>query len=366
MKSNYKRKQRGIEKKEVVFPVAENITEMPENYLPFFTNLQQYIKTEKLKAVLNANQNMIIMYWHIGNSILEKQQNEGWGTKVIDRLSHDLKEAFPEETGFSPRNLKYMRKFAESWPDFEIVQRTVAQIPWRSNITLLDKLKDSDLRLWYAQKTIENGFGKDMLVFQIESKLHLRQGNAVSNFKEALPPLESDLATQSFKDPYIFNFLGNTQDIKERELEQKLIDHVQKFLLELGQGFAFVGRQVHLELGGSDFYIDLLFYHIRLKCYVVVELKRGTLEPGHISQLNMYLNVVNDVLCQADDNKTIGLLLVKQKDRIIAEYTLSGINNPIGISNWEDELIKSLPEKFQSSLPSIEEIEKELGYEIKL
>lgn len=354
-----KRKQRGQEKDQVVFPVAQKLSEMPENYQPFFSNLQQYIKKEKLGAILNANHRMILMYWYIGNAILEKQQNDGWGTKVIDRLSHDLKAAFPEETGFSPRNLKYMRKFAEAWPNIEIVQRTVAQIPWRSNITLLDKLKDLPLRLWYAQKTIENGFGKDMLAFQIESKLHIRLGNAVTNFDEALPPLNSDLATQSFKDPYIFNFLGNTQDLKERELEQKLTDHVQMFLLELGQGFAFVGRQVHLELGDSDFYLDLLFYHIKLKCYVVVELKKGTLEPGHISQLNMYLNVVNDVLCGADDNKTIGLLLVKQKDRIVAEYTLSGIKNPIGISNWENDIVKSFPTNLKSSLPSIEEIEKE-------
>lgn len=188
---------------------------------------------------------MILMYWHIGKAILSKQGTEGWGTKVIDRLSADLKDAFPEETGFSTRNLKYMRKFAESWADFEIVQRTVAQIPWRSNITLLDKIKEPELRLWYAQKTIENGFGKDVLVFQIESELHKRQGNAVSNFLDTLPPLESDLAKQSFKDPYIFNFLGNASHIIEMELEQKLIDHIQKFLLELGQGFAFVGRHVY-------------------------------------------------------------------------------------------------------------------------
>jgi predicted nuclease of restriction endonuclease-like (RecB) superfamily len=241
------------------------------------------------------------------------------------------------------------------------VQRTVAQIPWRSNITLLDKLKEPSLRLWYAQKTIENGFGKDMLVFQIESQLHIRQGNAITNFGDTLPPVDSDLANQSFKDPYIFNFLGNLQLLKEKELEQHLIDHVQKFLLELGQGFAFVGKQVHLELGNSDFYLDLLFYHIKLKCYVVIELKMGKLEPGHISQLNMYLNVVNDVLCVEGDNKTIGLLLVKEKNRIVAEYTLSGINNPIGISNWEKEIIQSLPENFKSSLPTIEEIENQLN-----
>jgi len=363
---NYNRKQRGIIKDQVVFPVSESLSEMPKDYLLFVNSLKEFIKKEKLTVLLNANQRMILMYWQIGKSILEKQKEEGWGAKIIDRLSHDLKEAFPEETGFSPRNLKYMRKFADAWNDYEIVQRCVAQIPWRSNITLLDKLKDPTLRLWYAQKTIELGLGKDMLVFQIDSQLHKRQGNAITNFTETLPPLNSDLANQSFKDPYIFNFLGNIQSIKEKELEQKLIDHVQKFLLELGQGFAFVGRQVHLELGNSDFYLDLLFYNIKLKCYVVVELKTGKLEPGHISQLNMYLNVVNDVLCDEKDNQTIGLLLVKEKDRVVAEYTLSGINNPIGISNWEKDIIKALPENLKSTLPSIEEIENEFADEQQL
>jgi predicted nuclease of restriction endonuclease-like (RecB) superfamily len=361
-----KRKQLGNDIEKVVFPLAENIKEMPHGYVSFVEELKGFIKKEKLATILNVNQRMIMMYWHIGNSILTKQELEGWGAKVIDRLSADLKEAFPEETGFSPRNLKYMRKFAESWADLAIVQRIVAQIPWRSNITLLDKIKDPDLRLWYARKTIENGFGKDMLVFQIESKLHLREGNSVNNFLETLPSLDSDLARQSFKDPYIFNFVGNASHIKERELEQKLVDHIQKFLLELGQGFAFVGRQVHLELGDSDFYLDLLFYHIKLKCYVVIELKTGKLEPGHISQLNMYMNVVNDALCGKDDNKTIGLLLVKEKDKVVAEYSLAGVNNPIGISNWENEIKKSLPENLKSSLPSIEEIENELENETEL
>lgn len=303
---------------------------------------------------------MVVMYWNIGKSIVERQKSEGWGSKVIDRMSHDLKEEFPDMAGFSPRNLKYMKKFAEAWPDFEIVQRTVAQIPWRSNIALLDKLKEPELRLWYAEKTIENGFGKDMLVFQIESKLHLRTGNVVSNFKTSIPATDSDMATQSFKDPYIFDFVGNGQYIRERELEQKLIDHIQKFLLELGQGFAFVGRQVHLELGNSDYYLDLLFYHVKLKRYIVVELKSGKFDPGYISKLNMYLNVVNDVLCQPEDNKTIGLLLVKSKEKLVVEYTLSGFNNPIGVSNWESEMMKSIPNNIKQSLPSIEEIEKEL------
>lgn len=361
-----KRKQRGEIRDDVVFPVAENLSDMPSNYTPFLKGIKDFIQKARLKAILNANQSMILMYWYIGNAILDKQKTEGWGTKVIDRLSHDLKAAFPDETGFSPRNLKYMRKFAEAWTDIEFVQRTVAQIPWRSNITLLDKLSDPQIRLWYAQKTIENGFGKDMLAFQIASKLHLRIGNATTNFVETMPPLDSDLANQSFKDPYIFNFLANLNVLKEKELEQNLIDHIQKFLLELGQGFAFVGRQVHLELGESDFYLDLLFYHIKLKCYVVIELKAGKLEPGHISQLNMYMNVVNDVLCSDTDNKTIGLLLVKQKDRIIAKYSLAGISNPIAISNWEKEIQENLPQDIKSNLPSIEDIENELKNESEL
>ena len=356
---NDKRKQRGKEKEKVVFPVAENLSVMPKNYKSFIADLKEQIKKERLKAIFSANSAMILMYWKIGKSIIERQKSEGWGSKVIDRMSHDLKEEFPDMSGFSSRNLKYMKKFAEAWTDIEIVQRTVAQIPWRSNITLLDKLKDPKLRLWYAKKTIENGFGKDMLVFQIESQLHLRTANTVSNFKNSLPATDSDLAVQSFKDPYIFDFVGNSRYIKERELEQSLINHIQKFLLELGQGFAFVGRQVHLELGNNDYYLDLLFYHIKLKSYVVIELKAGKFEPGYISKLNMYLNVVNDVLCQADDNKSIGLLLVKEKDKMVVEYSLSGFNNPIGVSNWENEIMKTIPDNIKSSLPSIEEIEKE-------
>lgn len=310
--------------------------------------------------MLSANAALILLYWEIGRSILQRQQSEGWGAKIIDRLSHDLKTAFPDMSGFSPRNLKYMRKFAEVWPDKEIVQRTVAQIPWRSNLTLLDKLDDPKLRLWYAQKTLELGLGKDMLVFQIETQLHRREGSAVNNFKVALPPADSDLTTQVFKDPYIFDFLGTANPRREAELEQKLIDHIQKFLLELGQGFAFVGRQVHVEVGGSDFYIDLLFYHLKLRCYVAVELKAGEFDPGHISKLNMYLNIVDDLLRHPDDKKTIGLLLVKTKNKMLVEYSLAGYTNPIGVANWERQITQSLPKELDGILPSIEEIEAEL------
>ncbi|MGL5889963.1 MAG: PDDEXK nuclease domain-containing protein, partial [Bacteroidia bacterium] len=272
----------------------------------------------------------------------------------------DLKTAFPEMQGFSPRNLKYMRKFAEAWPDKELVQRCVALIPWRSNITLLDRLDNPTLRLWYAQKTLENGFGKDMLVQQIESQLHKRQGSSINNFEQSLPPLDADFTKQIFKDPYIFDFLGTAEKRNEAELEQKLIDHIQKFLLELGQGFAFVGRQVHLELGESDFYLDLLFYHLKLRCYIVIELKAGEFKPEYVGKLNMYQNVVNDVLKHPDDKPSIGLLLVKTKNKTVAEYSLAGYSNPIGIANWEEQLRQALPEHLKGSLPSIEEIEKEL------
>lgn len=354
------RKSLGRKKENVIFPIAHPISEMPDGYTDFIQEIKRAVSQQRIKSVVSANTSMIVLYWEIGNSILQRQQVQGWGAKVIDRMSVDLKNEFPEMSGFSPRNLKYMRKFAEAWPDLEIVQRTVALIPWRSNITLLDKLKEPELRLWYAQKTIENGFGKDMLVFQIETQLHKQQGAAITNFNSALPPADSDLTTQIFKDPYIFDFLGTANTRREAELEQKLIDHIQKFLLELGQGFAFVGRQVHLELGDTDFYLDLLFYHLKLRCFVVIELKTNEFEPGFVSKLNMYMNVVDDVLKHPDDKKTIGLLLVKSKNKTIVEYSLAGYTNPIGVANWEKEITHSLPENLKSSLPSIEEIEKEL------
>lgn len=292
-----------------------------------------------------------------------KKKKEGWGAKVIDRLSYDLKKAFPDMTGFSPRNLKYMRAFAEAWADQAIVQRTVAQLPWRSNLTLLDKLSDPETRPWYAQKALELGMGRDMLAIQIDTRLHERQGKAINNFPAALPPADSDMAAQIFKDPYIFDFLGTADPRREAELEQKLIDHIQQFLLELGQGFAFVGRQVPLEVGGNDYYLDLLFYHLKLRCYVVIELKAGKFEPGHVSQLNFYLNVVDDLLRHPDDKPSVGLLLIKDKDQMVVEYSLTGYGKPIGVAQWERQITQSLPDELKSSLPTIEEIEAELRVE---
>lgn len=354
------RNHMGKNKNGVLFPVAPNLSEMSETYLKFIEEVKSEIQKQRISVVLNANSSMICLYWNIGRAILKKQEEEGWGAKIIDRMAKDLKDAFPEMSGFSPRNIKYMRKFAESWPDFEIVQRVVAQIPWRTNISLMDKLKDEESRIWYAYKVIENGWSKTILDMQIETRLMERSGRSVNNFTAALPPADSDMVNQVFKDPYLFDFLGTDMPRREIEIERQLTEHIQSFLLELGQGFAFVGRQVHLEVGGDDFYLDLLFYHLKLRCFVVVELKACDFEPGFISQLNMYQNVVNDILRHPDDKPTIGLLLVKGKNETVVEYSLAGYQNPIGVAEWKNQMAKALPEELRSSLPSIEDIEKEL------
>jgi predicted nuclease of restriction endonuclease-like (RecB) superfamily len=269
-------------------------------------------------------------------------------------------------SGFSPRNIKYMRKFAECWPDFEIVQRVVAQIPWRSNITLMDKLKDEESRVWYAQKILENGWSKSILELQIQSRLMERTGKSVNNFTVAMPPADSDMADQIFKDPYLFDFLGTDMPRREVEIERQLTEHIQNFLLELGPGFAFVGRQVHLEVGGDDFYIDLLFYHLKLRCYVVIELKACDFEPGFVSQLNMYQNVVNDILRHPEDKPTIGLLLVKGKNQTVVEYSLAGYQNPIGVAEWENQMVQALPKELRSSLPSDRRNRKRIELKISM
>lgn len=355
-----KRNHMGKATDEVIIPVAPIISEMSDTYLSFIDNIKNEIKKQRLSVVLSANASMICLYWNIGKAILNKQAEEGWGSKVIDRISKDINDAFPDMSGFSPRNIKYMRKFAEVWNDYGIMQRTAAQIPWRSNILLMDKLSNQDERVWYAQKTLENGWSRDVLALQIESRLIERSGKSVNNFPIALPPADSDMADQIFKDPYLFDFLGTDVPRREVEIERKLTEHIQQFLLELGQGFAFVGRQVHLEVGGQDFYLDLLFYHLKLRCYVVIELKACDFEPGFISQLNMYQNVVNDVLRHPDDKPTIGLLLVKGKNKTVVEYSLAGYQNPIGVAQWQEQITKQLPEDLRSSLPTIEEIEKEM------
>lgn len=354
------RKHMGKQKEGVVIPVAPSMQEMDTSYIEFIKNIKQEISKQRVSITLAANSSMICLYWKIGKAILEKQEVEGWGTKVIDRMSKDLCDEFPDMKGFSARNIKYMRKFALSWDDYEFVQQVVAQIPWRTNIKLLDKISDKECRIWYAKQAICNGWSSNILEVQIQGKLFERTGGTVNNFEVSLPKSDSDMARDIFKDPYLFDFLGTDMPRREIEIERKLIEHIQQFLLELGQGFAYVGRQVHLEVGGQDFYIDLLFYHLKLRCYVVIELKACDFEPGFVAQLNMYQNIVNDLLRHPDDKPTIGLLLVKGKNKTIVEYSLAGYQNPIGVAEWKNQIARSLPEELKSSLPTIEEIERAL------
>jgi predicted nuclease of restriction endonuclease-like (RecB) superfamily len=286
---------------------------------------------------------------------------KGGGAKVIERLSADLRHEFPEMKGFSTRNLLSMRSFASTYRDPAIVKQVVSQLPWGQIVRLLQLVKDPSARLWYVTASVKHGWGRGVLEAQVRSAAHRRHGKAVNNFGATLPPAESDMAAQVFKDPYLFDFIGTADPRREREVEQALVEHIQRFLLELGSGFAFVGRQVHLEIEGNDYYIDLLFYHLRLRCYVVVELKAGSFEPAFVGQLNLYLSAADDLLRHPDDKPTIGLLLCRSKKRFIVEYALRGLIKPIGVAEWEERLIDELPEDLKGALPTIEEIEAELG-----
>ena len=343
------------------FPVPPSVDELTTGYPILLEELKNRIGIERVRTTFAANASMLLLYWDIGQAILIRQANEGWGAKVIDRLSTDLRNAFPDMRGLSARNLKYMRTFSEVWPKRAIVQEVLAQLPWYQNLALLEKLDTPDDRLWYAAKTLEHGWSRNILVLQIQSQLHKRQGKAITNFPSALPPVESDMAAQVFKDPYLFDFLGTADPRREREVEQAFVNHVQKFLLELGAGFAFVGKQMPLEVGEQDFLVDLLFYHLKLRCFVVVELKSVPFDPAFIGQLNLYLSAVDDLLRHSDDLPTIGLLLCKGKDQLVVEYALRNFQKPIGVADWETQIVSSLPEGLKGSLPSIEEIEAELA-----
>ncbi len=329
-----------------------------EKYAALLNGLKSRIRQAQVRAALSVNQEMILLYWQIGQEILNRESTEGWGSKVIDRLAKDLKGSFPTMKGFSSRNLKYMRAFAEAYPDSQIVQRSVAQLPWRHNIALLEKLKDSEQRRWYAQKAIENGWSRDVLVMQIETNLLQRQGEAVTNFERTLPPEQSDLSRQLLKDPYNFDFLTLTEATQERDLEQGLLQHIRDFLLELGVGFAFLGSQYLLEVGGKDYRLDLLFYHTRLHCYVVIDLKMGEFEPAFSGQMNFYVSAVNHTIRTERDNPTIGIILCKSKSKTIVEFALDTVQNPIGVSTYK--LRDELPTGLQDSLPSAEQLEMEL------
>jgi predicted nuclease of restriction endonuclease-like (RecB) superfamily len=334
------------------------LAQPPEGYADWLVDLKGRIHTAQQRATLAINRELVLLYWQIGRDILARQAEQGWGAKVIERLAHDLRAAFPGMKGFSPRNLKYMRAFAEAWPDPAIVQQAVAQLPWGHNLVLLERLNTPEERRWYAAKAVEHNWSRNVLNIQIETRLLARSGAAVTNFAVNLPKPQSDLARESLKDPYRFDFLGLTDEAQEREIENALVKHVTEFLLELGAGFAFVGRQVLLDVGGDEFFVDLLFYHLKLRCYVVIELKGGKFKPEHLGQLGFYLTAVDRQVKSEIDNPTIGLLLCKSKNKIVAEYALSDKTQPMGVAEYK--LLESLPPELQTSLPSIEQIEREL------
>jgi predicted nuclease of restriction endonuclease-like (RecB) superfamily len=335
-----------------------SLTTPPDGYSDWLTDLKERIHHAQQRASLAVNRELIQLYWQIGQDILQRQAEQGWGAKVIERLAHDLRTAFPDMKGFSRSNLMYMRAFAEAWPDAEIVQQAVGQLPWGHNLVLLSKLKDRAQRLAYAQATLEHNWSRNVLVMQIESGLLERQGKAVTNFEARLPKAQSDLARESLKDPYRFDFLNLGEEAQERAVESALVRHVTEFLLELGAGFAFVGRQVLVDVGGEEFFIDLLFYHLKLRCYVVIELKTGKFKPEHLGQLGFYLTAVDRQIKGEQDNASIGLLLCKSKNKVVAEYALSDKSQPMGIAEYK--LQEALPAELETDLPSIEQIEREL------
>jgi predicted nuclease of restriction endonuclease-like (RecB) superfamily len=333
------------------------------NYATFLNELKQRIRLAQVKAALAVNRELILLYWQIGREILLKQKVEGWGTKVIDRLAKDLKEEFPDMTGFSRSNLKYMRAFAEAYPEDQFGQQAVDQIPWGHNIRILEMVKDPKARLWYVRQTIENGWSRNILVMQIESDLYQRQGGAITNFERSLPAPQSDLAQQLIKDPYHFDFLTLTQDAQERDLERALVHHIRDFLMELGLGFAFLGSQYPLVVSGKEYRLDLLFYHVYLHCYVVIDLKMGEFEPQHSGQMSFYVAAVDNLLRSDRHEPTIGIILCKSKDKTTVEYALQGSQQPIGVSTYQFH--SQLPSAFKDRLPSIEQLEIELTSIIK-
>lgn len=336
-----------------------SLAAMPQDYADWLVELKTRIHSAQQRAALAVNRELVMLYWQIGRDILERQGREGWGAKVIERLAQDLRNAFPDMKGFSRANLLYMRAFAEAWPDAEIVQQAVGQLPWGHNLVLLAKLKDPTLRLGYVQRALEHGWSRAMLTINIEAQRLEREGKAITNFETQLPKPQSDLARETLKDPYRFDFLGLTEAAHERDIESALVQHITRFLIELGAGFAYVGKQVHLEVGGEDFFIDLLFYHLRLRCYIVIELKAGEFQPEHAGKLSFYLSAVDAHMKTDQDHPTIGLLLCKSKNRVVAEYSLRDSNKPIGVAEYQ--LLHALPADLEDKLPSIEAIERELA-----
>src|SRR3989339_1392287 len=327
-----KKSSQGKLKKKVQQLVAQK-SMLPLGYSHFLLNIKKQIRLSQVKAALSVNKEMVLLYWDIGRKIAEKQKEEGWGVRIIDHLAKDLKQEFPQIKGFSIRSLKYMRAFALAYKDFVFVQQLVAQIPWGHNCLLLDKFKMSDERIFYIKKTIQNGWSRNVLVHQIESNLYKRQGKALTNFSTTLPQPQSDLAKGLLKDPYAFDFLGIAEKVSERKLENALILRLKEFLIELGVGFSFVGTQYHLDVGNQDYYLDLLFYHTHLHCYVVIDLKITAFIPEFAGKMNFYLSAVDDLVASKEDNPSIGIILCKTKNKVIVEYALRDVKRPVGVAS---------------------------------
>ena len=338
-------------------------TALPADYVEWLAELKRRIAGARQRIALAANAEQIQLYHELGRDILNRQASQGWGAKVIDRLSADLRTAFPDMKGLSSSNLKYMRFFAQECTERQFGQQSADQLPWFHIVTLLTRVDDTAARAWYAQQAVANAWSRDTLTAQIRSGLHKRQGAALTNFEQRLPTSQAGLAAQILKDPYHFDFLGLGDEAHERDIENALIRHITRFLLELGAGFAFIGRQYRIEVDGDEFFIDLLFYHTRLKCHVVVELKATAFKPEHAGQLNFYLAAVDAQVKSPNDNPTIGLLLCKTKNRLVAEYALSGIDKPMGVAEYQ--LVKALPEPLDVFLPTIEALEQELSVDLE-
>ena len=342
-----------------------NLLGMPNGYKPFLTEIKERIRASQLKAAVSVNEELIKLYWSIGKDLVEKQKKEDWGTKTIERFGDDIQREFPGIEGFSRANIFRMKAFFLS---YEKVAQAVRQfetlpifrIPWGHNILLLQRIKEPNIRLWYAQKTLENGWSRSMLENWVESCLYKRQGKAVNNFKSTLSNPQSDLADQTMKDPYCFEFISLSKEAKEKELEQSLVDHIQKLLVELGHGFAFFGRQYHLEIDDVDYYCDLIFYHTKLHCFVVVELKNTPFKPEYAGKIQFYISAIDEKLKSKEDNPTIGIILCKTKKRLTVEYALRDVKKPINVSSYVVKITDSLPKNLKGTMPSVKEIEEEL------
>ena len=347
-------------------------------YQQILNGLKEKIRQARFKAALTVNAQLLSIYWEVGQTIIQQENEDGWGAKTIERLSVDLKTEFEDMKGLSVRNLRYMREFAKAYPHFsilqplvaklpktkklktesEFLQPLVAKIPWTHHTIILDRIKGKEERIFYLQKTLENGWSKSVLSLQIDNKLFERQGKSINNFENALPAIDSDLAKETFKSSYVFDFLTFSEEAKERDVERALIQHLKKFMLELGRGFSYVGNQFNLVVEGDDYFLDLLFYNIHLKCYVVFELKIGDFKPEFTGKLNFYTNTVNEEIKGKDDKPTIGILLCKTPNKTVVKYSLQGIKSPIGVSEYQ--LASALPKQLKGEMPTIEELEKEI------